>query len=226
MQYIYVIENRNNGKFYIGRTNKPDARRRGHFSELRRGIHGNPRLQASFNKHGEKSFEFKVVDSCEDDVIEAKEAEWFQAFECNKSFLYNCHFNTHGGPKIWKPHTPESAAKISEAIKNGTRKYIFAILDERYNNKKSYRFLAKKHGVGANTLLDYIPEWEAKTGLKMPVSFQVEGSRERVSKFVELFSEIGVAAIRHLNELNVTRKSLKKYLPEFGIDYHQVLIRP
>lgn len=226
MQYIYVIENLNNGKFYIGRTNKPDARRRGHFSELRRGIHGNPRLQASFNKHGENAFEFKVVDSCEDSQVEAKEAEWFDAFESNKSILYNCHFNTHGGPICYGPMPKETAIKISNAIKDGTRKYIFAILDERYNDKRSYRFLAKKHGVGANTLLDYTPEWEAKTGLKMPVSFQVEGSRERVSKFVELFSEIGVAAIRHLNELNVTRKSLKKYLPEFGIDYHQVLIRP
>lgn len=226
MQYIYVIENRNNGKFYIGRTNNPAARRRGHFSELRRGIHGNPKLQLSFNKHGEGAFEFKVVDSAPADQIEDKEAEWFAAFECNTGFLYNCHFNTHGGPKIWKPHTPESAAKISQAIKNGTRKYIFTILDERYHDERSFRYLAKKHGVGANTLLDYIPEWEGKTGLKMPTSFQVEGSRERVRKFAELFSSIGSDAMRKLTELGVTRKSLKKYLPEFGIRYEEVLIRP
>lgn len=226
MEYIYVIENRNNGKFYIGRTNNPAARRRGHFSELRRGIHNNPRLQNSFNKHGEEAFDFKVVDNAPAEQIEAKEAEWFASFEHDNNLLYNCHFRTHGGPIICKPHSPESAAKISEAIKNGTRKYIFTILDERYHDKRSFRYLAKKHGVGANTLLDYIPEWEERTGLKMPVSFQVEGSRERVKKFAELFSSIGSDAMRKLTELGVTRKSLKKYLPEFGIRYEEVLIRP
>ena len=30
MEYIYVIENKNSGKFYIGRTNNPAARKRGH----------------------------------------------------------------------------------------------------------------------------------------------------------------------------------------------------
>ncbi len=63
MEYIYIIENSNTGKFYIGRTNDPAQRKRAHFSELRRGAHGNPRLQYSFNKHGEQAFEFKVVDS-------------------------------------------------------------------------------------------------------------------------------------------------------------------
>lgn len=225
MEYIYVIENKNSEKFYIGRTNDPAARKRGHFSELRRGIHGNPRLQASFNKHGESAFEFKVVDSAPSDSIHEKEAEWFAAFDCNKDYLYNCHFKTFGGPKIFKPHTPESAAKISEAIKNGTRKYIFDILDERYAGA-ALRDLAKKYEVGANTLIDYTPEWEQLRGLTMPKSVQSEQTKQRVELFVAAFECFGSDALRSLKNFKLTRKSLKKYLPEFGMDLKQVLIRP
>jgi group I intron endonuclease len=225
MEYIYVIENTNSDKFYIGRTNDPAARKRGHLSELRRGIHGNPRLQASFNKHGEAAFEFKVVDSAPSDCIHEKEAEWFAAFDCNKDYLYNCHFETFGGPKIFKPHTPESAAKISEAIKNGTRKYIFDILDERYAGA-SIKSLAKKYEVGANTLLDYTLEWEQLRGLTMPKSVQSEQTKQRVELFVAAFECFGHDALRSLKNFKLTRKSLKKYLPEFGMDLKQVLIRP
>lgn len=225
MEYIYVIENKNSDKFYIGRTNDPAARKRGHLSELRRGIHGNPRLQASFNKHGEAAFEFKVVDSAPSDSIHEKEAEWFAVFDCNKDYLYNCHFETFGGPKIWKPHTPESAAKISEAIKNGTRKYIFDILDERYAGS-ALRDLAQKYEVGANTLIDYTPEWEQLRGLTMPKSVQSEQTKQRVELFVAAFECFGSDALRSLKNFKLTRKSLKKYLPEFGMDLKQVLIRP
>lgn len=225
MEYIYVIENKNSGKFYIGRTNNPAARKRGHFSELRRGVHGNPRLQASFNKHGEDAFEFRVVDSAESSEIQAKEAEWFAAFDEDKSYLYNCHFETFGGPKTCKPHTPETAAKISEAIKNGTRKYIFSILDERYAGA-SLRALAQKHGVGANTLMDYTSEWEHLRGLKMPKSVQSEQTKKQVELFVAAFECFGNEVMRNLKVFNLTRKSLKKYLPEFGMTFEQVLIRP
>lgn len=216
MEHIYIIENKNSGKFYIGRTNDPAARKRCHLSELRRGIHGNPRLQASFNKHGEDAFEFRVVDSAPDDQIQAKEAEWFAAFDEDKEYLYNCHFETFGGPKIYRPHTPESAAKISEAIKNGTRKYIFSILDERYQGA-SLKSLAAKHGVGATTLMDYTAEWEQLRGLKMPKSVQQEAARNRVAEFARVFKIAGEDAVRELKTFKITRKVLAKYLPDFGL---------
>lgn len=221
MEYIYVIENKNSGKFYIGRTNNPAARKRGHFSELRRGIHGNPRLQNSFNKHGESAFEFKVVDSAPSDQIQAKEAEWFAAFDQDKNYLYNCHFKTIGGAGLSRPHTPESAAKISEAIKNGTRKYIFSILDERYAGA-ALRDLAKKYEVGANTLIDYTPEWEQLRGLTMPKSVQSEQTKANVAEFVRLFMVAGDAALLELKSIGVTRKALTKYLPEFGLSLNIV----
>lgn len=223
IEFIYLIENKNTNKFYVGRTNNPAMRKRAHLSELRRGVHGNPKLQSSFKKHGEGAFEFKVVDSAPSSKIEEKEAEWFSYFDRDTARLYNCHFETRGGPKIWKPHTPQSAAKISEAIKNGTRKYIFEILDERYKGA-SLRALAKKYGVGANTLLDYTKEWEKLRRLKMPKSVQSESSKLRVEKFANDFKKNGEKVVRNMKSYNVSRKALAKYLPDHGLSMSDLRI--
>lgn len=217
-QYIYIIENTVNGKFYIGRTNKPESRRRCHFSELRRGVHGNPRLQASFNKHGEAAFKFQVVDSAQAEHIEAKEAEWFAAFDQNKDYLYNCHFETFGGPKIWKPHTPESKLKISEAIKNGTRKYIFAILDEGFASRAGLNALARKHSVGGTTLLTYKSEWESLRGAVYGHP-QSSATKERMEVFAEAYSLFGLEVMRHLDKFKVSVRAIKKYAAEFGLNW-------
>lgn len=216
MQYIYIIENSINGKFYIGRTNNPHSRRRGHFSELRRGVHCNPRLQAAFNKYGEDSFSFQVVDTAPDDLIEQKEAEWFAYFNHDKSQLYNCHFETFGGPKIFKPHSKESKEKISEAIKNGTRKYIFDILDEGFSTRIGLNALARKHSVGSTTLLRYIPEWESIRGTEYG-HHQVVASLERMAVFAEEFKVRGVDVMRDLRSFGLSLETVWKYCADFGI---------
>lgn len=220
MQYIYAIENKNTGKFYIGRTNDPDARKRCHFSELRRNVHGNPRLQASFNKHGEDAFVFQVVDSAEDDQIESKEAEWFAYFDHDKSYLYNCHFETFGGPKIYGPMDEAIKTKIADAIKDGTRKYIFDILDEGYETKVGLNSLARKHGVGGTTLLAYKQEWEMLRGKEYGHP-QADPAKEKVRKFAEAFKQFGNDALDLVSKLNLTQKTLRKYLPEFGLSIEQ-----
>lgn len=215
-QYIYIIENISTGKFYIGRTNKPEPRRRCHFSELRRNIHGNPRLQASFNKHGENAFVFQVVDSAEDEHIEEKEAEWFSYFGHNKSHLYNCHFETFGGPKIYGPMDAVIKLKISEAIKDGTRKYIFDILDEGYETKIGLNALARKHSVGGTTLLTYKPEWEKLRG-KPYGHPQVVASLERMQVFADAYKDRGADVMKRLREFGLSLKTVLKHCADFGI---------
>lgn len=218
IEYIYIIENTVTGKFYIGRTNNPASRKRAHFSELRRNVHGNPRLQASFNKHGECVFKFSVVDSAESDRICDKEAEWFAAFDNNKLYLYNCHFETFGGPLIWQPHTAESKQKISDAIRGGTRKYIFQILDEGFASRCGLNALARKHSVGSTTLIRYIPEWESLRGLTYGHP-QSAATMERMEVFAEAYSLFGLDVMRHLDKFKVSVQAIKKYAVEFGLNW-------
>lgn len=66
---IYEIRNTSNGKRYIGSSAVLRARLSRHENELRRGIHVNPRLQASWNKYGPASFEFKPLLFCDIDKL-------------------------------------------------------------------------------------------------------------------------------------------------------------
>ena len=80
--YIYRIRDLVNDKFYIGSTRQKDPRSRwttGHLRDLRNQKHDNQRLQHSWNKHGEDSFMFEVIDTFEyqtEKDIEIREQEW------------------------------------------------------------------------------------------------------------------------------------------------------
>jgi group I intron endonuclease len=77
MHVIYKIVNNIDGKLYIGKTNNPTRRKRRHFSELRTGKHSNSYLQRAWDKYGEKSFEFILIESDESlDEILRKEIFW------------------------------------------------------------------------------------------------------------------------------------------------------
>ena len=58
---IYKIENLINGKIYIGSSVDLLGRKNAHFSQLNRNIHGNKKLQNSFNKYGKDNFNFKIL---------------------------------------------------------------------------------------------------------------------------------------------------------------------
>lgn len=63
---IYTITNTISNKIYVGSTTRLFCQRWGdHKVQLRAGNHTNLELQNAWNKHGEKTFEFEVLDSVE-----------------------------------------------------------------------------------------------------------------------------------------------------------------
>jgi group I intron endonuclease len=64
---VYKIKNIKTGKFYIGSSCNLYNRLYEHFRYLKLNKHANPKLQSSYNKHGEDSFEYEIMmfDSCE-----------------------------------------------------------------------------------------------------------------------------------------------------------------
>lgn len=85
---IYRIINVVNGKFYIGQTLDLRARKISHFVCLRGNRHHNPRLQSSYNKHGEESFVFEVLEETEPINLAERERFWVKKLEAIK-FGYN-----------------------------------------------------------------------------------------------------------------------------------------
>lgn len=65
---VYKITNTVNGKVYVGSSLNLHKRGNQHFNALRKGIHYNPKLQRAFNKHGESSFVYEILEVCSSDA--------------------------------------------------------------------------------------------------------------------------------------------------------------
>jgi group I intron endonuclease len=63
--YVYSIENKVNGKCYIGSTTNPCVRWSKHKGDLNRKKHHSFVLQRAWDKYGEKNFQFKILLQCD-----------------------------------------------------------------------------------------------------------------------------------------------------------------
>lgn len=115
MSCIYSILNKSNGKIYIGQTiQKPNKRKSEHFTRLRRNEHDNPHLQNAFNKYGEDSFEFNIIENCSIDKLNDNEEWWIDYFNStNPDIGYNLQ---SGGDSNYTV-SEETRKKQSEALK-------------------------------------------------------------------------------------------------------------
>lgn len=110
---IYKITNSKSNKVYIGSACDLRDRKNSHFSELRRNIHANTHLQNSFNKYGEESFEFVVLEYCGKKNLTEREQEWIDKYSF--SDLYNILKHAHS--MLGYKHRQESIEKMKTTNK-------------------------------------------------------------------------------------------------------------
>jgi len=127
-QGIYKIINVVNNKFYVGSAVDFTARKRRHWWALRNQRHANKHLQAAWNKYGEQSFTFVIVEELEvgTDIL-AAETVWLKE-HVGKEYCYNLGTEAIAFTRGWSgeknpmwgktfKHTAEAKAKISNASK-------------------------------------------------------------------------------------------------------------
>lgn len=130
---IYTITNTVNGKFYVGSAFDLDNRKSGHFSDLRKNRHRNPRLQNAFNKYGESVFVFAVIECCEKAEclrLEQYYLDTLRPFYNICKVAGNCAGKAASEEtkekqrraKIGFRHTEQAKQKISEAGKGRVKK--------------------------------------------------------------------------------------------------------
>lgn len=123
---IYKIINVVNNKFYIGSAVNFSRRKTRHFSELRTGKHNNRYLQSAWNKHGEQSFIFAIVEKIENkSLLLAAENRWLKD-HVGKDYCYNLGVDATApmlgmsgekSPTWGRKHTDVDKAKIGKASK-------------------------------------------------------------------------------------------------------------
>lgn len=111
---IYEIVNLVNGKRYIGSAKNFTVRWAGHRNQLRRGVHANRYLQASWVKYGEGSFGFHVLEQCAVSML----------IECEQRAIdnYKPEYNLSptAGSTLGVRFTDEAKKNISAALKGKT----------------------------------------------------------------------------------------------------------
>ena len=70
-----------NKKVYIGRSIRLRERYTHHLLHLRSGKHGNPYLQASFDKHGESCFLYGIIEFAPQEELHERELYWINQFK-------------------------------------------------------------------------------------------------------------------------------------------------
>ena len=123
---IYKIINVVNNKFYVGSAVDFTARKRRHWWALRSQRHPNKHLQAAWNKYGEESFKFLIVEELPEgaDLVSAEDV-WLKE-HVGKEHCYNLGTEAVAFTRGWYgeknsmwgktfAHTPEAKARIAAA---------------------------------------------------------------------------------------------------------------
>lgn len=112
---IYLIANIVNGKVYVGSSTHINTRKRQHFSELKRGEHGNPHLQYAWNKHDQEAFCFQILEHCDIEDLVEREDWWITLLDSrNPDKGYNLR---SADRRVGHKHSDESREKMSTLAK-------------------------------------------------------------------------------------------------------------
>ncbi len=80
---------------------------------MKRGVHVNKHLQASFNKYGEKNFKFELLEECLSEYCISTEQYWINILNvCDKRYGYNT--NPVANSRKGVLHSEETKRKISK----------------------------------------------------------------------------------------------------------------
>lgn len=131
---IYQILNTWTEIFYIGSAIDLNSRWSQHKWELKNNRHGNTYLQRSWNKYGELSFEFILIEVCPKEKLIECEQSWIEKLNaCDKSIGYN--MRPRAASNLGIKWTDAHKAKIS-ASKRGTTQAQDKIDERNAANRK------------------------------------------------------------------------------------------
>ena len=96
MTGIYKITCMGNNKVYVGQSMSIKRRWRDHQRALKEGTHHNKHLQSAYNKYGEQSFTYEILELCSKNKLNEREQFYISIFDSFKNG-FNCDL---GGSNI------------------------------------------------------------------------------------------------------------------------------
>lgn len=142
---VYRIRNSCNGKVYIGSSLNIDLRKSSHRRDLRNNRHCNTHLQNAWNKYGEESFTFEVLEKIDNpDVLRDREQFWMDKHQCYiKDYGYN--IAPTAGSSLGRKHTKETRAKMSKSRSGEKHHFYGKTFSEEHKEKLGFSRRGDKH---------------------------------------------------------------------------------
>lgn len=187
MMGVYKILNTVNNKFYIGSSVNIQQRFKAHISQLNKGIHNNQYLQSAWNKYGESSFEFIVLEEVFNvDNLRDREKYYIQNTNCTHHNIgYNLLADTNIGLGV--SASDEIRKKISEACKgekNGNygRKHTEEELKRMHENRWGKNYVKKPRKRGPRKTEEELKLSRQRMSEYMKGRIVSEETRQKISK--------------------------------------------
>lgn len=169
---IYVIRNKENNKIYIGSASNINKRFSTHRNNLKNNRHPNIHLQNAWNKYGERSFEFEVVEHVDKKILVEKEQEYIDELQpqYNKRLLANSNLGIKQpasqiekraarliGHPFWglRKQTEETRKKVSASLLGNQRTKGHKLTDE-HKRKVAEAGIGRKHTEEAKAKMSVI----------------------------------------------------------------------
>lgn len=158
---VYMIENKKNGMRYVGQSDNIKKRWVQHRGDLRRNRHDNDHLQKAFNKYGEESFSFRILEEVPVRFLDVAEIWWIDYLD-----TFRNGYNMTAGGESTRGLVPWNKGKPrSERI----RKILSESAKKRTGEKNP--FFNKKHSEATKKKISAarsIPVREIETGKVYP----------------------------------------------------------
>lgn len=128
---VYKISCIGSDKFYIGSAKNFKTRVLTHKNKLKRHLHPNKILQNLWNKHGEDSFQFTVIENCSLEDLLRREQYYLDQYYDNQVLCIN--ILPKAGSVIGRKHSLETRKKMSDSHKGKkkSKEHVQKIINNR-----------------------------------------------------------------------------------------------
>ena len=142
---IYIIKSSKSRKFYVGSAQNKHIRKGSHFKLLRENKHHSPHLQRAFNKHGEKTFSFKVVEVVDDLLfLRAREQFWISRHQGQLYNISKCAFSPIGVKRSKKVKDQCKKRMTGNTYRRGKK------MSKSFSENQSKRLIGNQHRKGVS----------------------------------------------------------------------------
>lgn len=187
---IYKIVNNINGKVYVGQSINIKARWKDHINSLNRQDSSCTLLQRAWNKYGQESFSFEILELCSEDMLDEVEIKYIEICDShNNGYNIEPGGNQHkhltdetkrkiGDANRGRRHSEDAKKKMSE-LRSGENNAMYG----KYHSEESKKKMSDaKRGKPGRTQTDYQKECARLANLSKDVSQETRRKLSEANK--------------------------------------------